>query len=221
MFEIAVGTLILILGTMFSGKSSELINQFVIKSKISKWICLYFKPKRDIRDPKGIMMTHNGIIQANVFSIDDERPELIVNVVKNYLDGKKVVIFIDEVQFFSPKIVDTINQLLFASCDVYAGGLSSDYLGCPFETVSNLIPIADTVQIKKAVCVFEKPDGSICGKPAIYSQMFLDGQAVTEDINGRVHIGAKDEYKTFCREHYTHNPTKNHLKLKDEVCAVH
>lgn len=221
MSEIAVGIFNLIIGTMFSGKSEELICQFFIKSKINKWKCLMFKPKRDTRDPKGIMVTHSGKIQANVFSIDDEKPELIINVVKDYLNGKKIVIFIDEVQFFSQEIIDTINQLLFAGCDVYAGGLSSDYLGCPFETVSNLISIADNVQIKKAVCVFENPDGNVCGRPAVYSQMFLDGKPVTKDTNGRIHIGAEDEYKTFCREHYTHDKSNNHLKLRDEICAVH
>lgn len=196
------GKLTLILGTMFAGKTEELISQYKIKKTISKAQTFYFKPSVDTRDKKDIISTHNGNTQE-VIMINKNNDKEILEIIQNKVNGKKLFIFIDEVQFFNSTIVVIIKKLIQLGCYVFIGGLRNDYLGKPFETISSLIAIADDVMIKKAVCTYELPDGTICGEPAIFSQMYgKNKQPIISEFEGQIHIGASEKYETRCREHF-------------------
>jgi thymidine kinase len=217
------GKLHLYTGPMFSGKSSELIRRFQDISTINKLHCIYVKPSNDTRDPIGTIQTHNGDIQTDVFTINKDIPSRILDIINNIYNDRKIVLFIDEIQFFNSSIIDTINSILQMGYDIYTAGLRSDYIGKPFETISLIIAIADEVVIKNSICVHEGHNGGVCGEPAMFSQMFINDKPVTEYLStGKVFVGGKEQYKTFCREHYldskkNNNPVKDRI-LENKVC---
>ncbi len=171
------GQIEVICGSMFSGKSEELIRRLK-RARIARQRVQVFKPEVDTRSGDEQITSHSDMaIRA-----------LAVNssaAILRGVDDRTEVIGIDEVQFFDPGIVAVVDKLANMGKRVIVAGLDQDYLGKPFAPVPQLMAIAEYVTKTLAVC-------ARCGMPANRSQ-----RMVSED--GRVLVGAGDSYEARCR----------------------
>ncbi|MDX2128459.1 MAG: thymidine kinase [Chloroherpetonaceae bacterium] len=148
------GTLEVIAGCMFSGKSEELIRR-LRRAKIAKQKVVCFKPEMDDRYSKTEIVSHsaNRIISKPVSSSKEI-----------YQQSRLAdVVGIDEVQFFDEGVVEVCDRLAYEGKRVIAAGLDLDYRGKPFGPMPNLLAVADYVTKLQAVC-------TISGLPATRSQ---------------------------------------------------
>ncbi len=177
--KIPVGWIEVICGSMFSGKTEELIRR-LIRAKIANQNTLIFKPSIDIR--------YN---QTDIVSHDQKSlPSLPVNQARQILDQSQdaQVVGIDEAQFFDSKLVDICEQLALQGKRVIVAGLDMDFKKQPFGPMPQLLAIADYITKLHAVCV-------ICGGVAGYSYR--------QDPNKeQVLVGEKDKYQARCRTCY-------------------
>lgn len=176
--------LVVNVGGMFSGKSTELIRQGE-RHLLAGHKVVFIKPATDKRYSDTKIVTHTG---ANVEAT-------VVDVNKSFLFDVKGtdVVLIDEVQFFTKRIIPTIWCLLDKGIDVYCSGLDMDYLGDGFETVKELMAIADTVNKLHAVCKH-------CGEDAVHT-----AKKNFHEIGGdqeRIELGSDDLYIPLCRDCY-------------------
>lgn len=174
------GSLEVICGSMFSGKSEELIRRLRL-SRIAHQRVQVFKPALDTRYSEEELVSHSDFriaarcvhhaseIQAQVHDLTD-------------------VVGIDEVQFFDGAIVEVCNRMANQGRRVIVAGLDQDYLGHPFEPMPRLMAIGEYVTKLLAVC-------SICGDPANRSQRLHGGRSIIE-------VGASDRYEARCRKHF-------------------
>jgi len=173
--------LILNVGSMFSGKSTELQRQGE-RHILAGHDVIFLKPDLDTRYGDNEIVNHKGVrVVAKSIPIDDD--------IRNYIPQEKQVILIDEVQFFDTGIILDIARLLESGKMVYCSGLNLDYLGAPFEIVANLMAMADTVNNFHAVC-------SHCGEDAVFSAK------LEANSTQRLELGEKDKYIPLCRECY-------------------
>ncbi|MDF2607342.1 MAG: tdk [Bacillales bacterium] len=173
----------LICGSMFSGKSEELIRR-VRRTQFAKQKVITFKPQIDNRYSESEVVSHNGTsVNAVAVSSSDE----ILDKVTLEYD----VVAIDEVQFFDSGIVDVVQHLANKGFRVIIAGLDQDFRGEPFGQIPNLMSIAEVVTKLQAVC-------SRCGAPASRTQRLIDGiPAHYEDPI--ILVGASDSYEPRCR----------------------
>lgn len=170
------GWIEVICGSMFSGKTEELIRRLK-RAEFANQKILLFKPKLDIRYSEKSVISHQG----NAFeSIPIENAKDIYNIVKD-----EYLIAIDEAQFFSTEIIDVCTQLAKKGKRVIVAGLDMDYLGNPFGPMPQLLCIAEYVSKMHAVCVS-------CGNLAHYSHRIVDQK-------DQVLLGALDSYTPLCR----------------------
>lgn len=173
-------------GSMFSGKSTLLISQGEKHLKAGQRV-LYIKPKFDDRYSEDEIVTHTGV---TVPAMNIETHQQLKGLVN---PAEYDVVLIDEVQFFTKRIVNSIWWLLSEGIKVYASGLDMDFLGDGFETTKELMAVADKVNKLKAVCEECGEDAVLTGKRALYD----DGYSA--DV---VQLGAKETYKPLCRKCY-------------------
>ena len=168
-------------GSMYSGKSSELLRQGE-RHILAGHKVVFIKPVRDLRYAKDEIVTHAGVkVEAvRVRSID--RVDILPQVV-----GADVVL-IDEVQFFDNLLSMQIMELLRKGKTVYVSGLDMDFMGEPFSLTADLMARADVVNKFKAVCAG-------CGADATYS-----GKNAKASKKKRIELGAKELYIPLCRE---------------------
>tara|TARA_B100001758_G_scaffold109354_1_gene93682 strand:- start:4006 stop:4572 length:567 start_codon:yes stop_codon:yes gene_type:complete len=170
------GWIEVICGSMFSGKTEELIRR-LRRAEIAKLSTSIFKPKIDSRYDKGHIVSHNKIKMMS-FMINE--PKEIINASKDH-----DVIGIDETQFFDHSIVEICKELAANKKRVIVAGLDTDYRGQPFGPMPQMMCEAEYVDKLRAICV-------ICGNPASYSQR-------TSDDCDQVVIGELDKYEARCR----------------------
>lgn len=175
-----------IVGSMFSEKSGELISRLL---KISEYqhrkVCV-FKPGIDNRFAENEVVSRIGLkIRCHNLPQHIDMA-LIENLVDNY-----DVFGIDEVQFFDESVIELVNYLLDNGKEVLVSGLNTDFTGKPFAQTASLMAISDEVVQKYAYC-------SKCGRPAIRSQLVVDGKAVTKMDGTAIIIGDK-AYEPRCR----------------------
>ena len=165
-----------ICGSMFSGKTEELIRRLK-RAQFAQQKIEIFKPLIDVRYDKKKVISHdqNEIISTPV-STSSEILDLI-----NEAD----VVGIDEAQFFDSKLPNTCNALAKEGVRVIVAGLDMDYLGNPFGPIPNLMATAEFVSKVHAICVD-------CGDLAIHSNRIV----ASKDL---VHLGEKEEYEALCR----------------------
>lgn len=175
--------LVVNVGSMFSGKSTELIRQGE-RHLLARHKVVFIKPATDTRYSDTKIVTHTG---ANVEATVVEPTDSFLGKIPAGTD----VVLIDEVQFFTKRIIPTIWCLLDRGIDVYCSGLDMDYLGDGFETVKEIMAIADTVNKLHAVCKH-------CGADATNSAK----KNFHEATGGRVELGADDLYMPLCRDCY-------------------
>ena len=180
------GTLEVICGSMFSGKSEELIRR-IRRAEIAQQKVTVFKHRVDDRMSIEYIHTHNGD-KCKAIAIDNPKNmELFVN------DEVKVV-GIDEVQFFAQEAVPHILSMVESGKRVIAAGLDLDFRGVPFGIMPSLMALADSIAKLNAVCI-------ICGGDAHYSQRLINGR--TAKFNDPVIlVGSQDSYQARCRDCY-------------------
>jgi thymidine kinase len=166
-----------IAGSMFSGKSEELIRR-LRRAKIARQRVQVFKPTIDNRYSHDYIVSHSEMRhESGVVETADE----ILALVEPHTD----VVGIDEGQFFDNRLVDVANTLAQRGVRVIIAGLDQDYTGKPFEPMPQLLAIAEYITKTHAICVR-------CGQPANYSQRIVD-------VEGQVVVGASDAYEARCR----------------------
>ena len=137
------GFIEVICGSMFSGKTEELIRR-IKRAKLSNFKTIVFKPKADSRIHGNYISTHNdNKYEAVIISNENE----ILSKSKNYQ-----VIGIDEAQFFSESLVEICNKLANNGKRVIVTGLDMDFIGKPFGPMPNLMATAEFVSKLHAVC---------------------------------------------------------------------
>ena len=137
------GLIEVICGSMFSGKTEELIRR-IKKAKLSNFKTIIFKPKIDSRNHGNYISTHNNNKhKAFIVSNDNE----ILDISKKYQ-----VIGIDEAQFFGNSLVEMCNKLANKGKRVIVAGLDMDFRGKPFGPMPNLMATAEFVSKLHAVC---------------------------------------------------------------------
>ncbi|HZA15001.1 MAG TPA: thymidine kinase, partial [Myxococcaceae bacterium] len=173
-----IGWIEVICGSMFSGKTEELIRRIKL-ALYAKQKAQVFKPRLDVRYDEKLVVSHS---RQRVVSTPVDRAEEIFH----YLDAETKVVGIDEVQFFGPEIVPVCEALANRGVRVICAGLDQDYRGLPFEPVPHLMAIAEFVTKVHAICV-------VCGNPANRTQRTAPGR-------GLVLVGASEAYEARCRK---------------------
>ena len=176
-FGLRLGSIEVICGSMFSGKSEELIRR-VRRAQFARQRIQVFKPKIDDRYADDDVVSHSAMkVPAHIVaSVED---------ILRAVDDRTEVIAIDEVQFFGAEVVDACEKLANMGKRVIAAGLDQDYLGRPFEPVPHLLAVAEYVTKTLAVC-------SRCGAPANRTQRLVASDE-------RILVAASGAYEARCR----------------------
>lgn len=166
-----------IAGSMFSGKSEELIRR-LRRAKIARQKVQVFKPELDSRFGDNQIVSHSEMRHDS--SNSRSAAEVLAKV-----EPDTEVVGIDEGQFFDNELVNVANELARRGVRVIIAGLDQDYTGKPFEPMPQLLAIAEYITKTHAICMK-------CGQPANYSQR-------TFESDERVAVGAADKYEARCR----------------------
>lgn len=171
------GSIEVICGSMFSGKTEELIRRMK-RAQFARMQVEIFKPAFDKRYHEEEIVSHdaNSILSTPV----DHSSAILL------LSQNTRVVGIDEAQFFDDGLVDVCNELADKGIRVIVAGLDMDFMGRPFGPIPALMAIAEHVSKVHAVCM-------CCGAPANYSYR------LTADSN-KLLLGEKDHYEPRCRE---------------------
>ncbi len=180
------GWIEVISGSMFSGKTEELIRRLK-RAKIAKQKVEIFKPRIEVRYSVEEVVSHD----AN--AIHSTPVDSASNIV--LLASECEVVGIDEAQFFDDGLVSVCNQLADAGIRVIVAGLDMDYLGKPFGPIPKLLSIAEYVTKVHAICVR-------CGSLANYTHR-LSGE------EGLIVLGETDIYEPLCRVCYYNANSKS------------
>ncbi len=171
------GWIEVVTGSMFSGKSEELIRR-LRRAQIAKQKVQIFKPLLDNRYSEDHIVSHSDMrIPSQNVRDSGELLQLVTEQTE--------VVGIDEGQFFDPKLPAACNTLANAGKRVIVAGLDQDYLGRPFEPMPQLLAIAEYITKTLAICV-------VCGNPANHTQRLVAS-------SDRVLVGAQGLYEARCR----------------------
>jgi thymidine kinase len=172
-----LGRIEVICGSMFSGKSEELIRRMK-RAKFAKQHTEVFKPTIDNRYSAEDVVSHDH----NAIKSTPVESSASILLLSSEID----VVGIDEAQFFDDGIIDVCNQLANRGVRVIVAGLDMDFRGIPFGPMPALCAIADDVTKVHAICVK-------CGSLAYLSHRLVDNEK-------RVLLGEAEEYEPLCRE---------------------
>ncbi|WP_214228584.1 thymidine kinase [Pedobacter sp. B4-66] len=173
------GSIEVICGSMFSGKTEELLRR-LRRAQIAKLNVEIFKPKTDTR------YDENAVVSHDLNSIQSTPVETSSAIL--LLDANTQVVGIDEAQFFDENLPEVCNKLAQKGIRVIVAGLDMDFQGKPFGPIPALMAIAELVTKVNAVCVR-------CGSPAMYSFRTVAGES-------KILLGEKDSYEPRCRRCY-------------------
>jgi len=176
-----MGWIEVVVGSMFSGKSQELIRRLRL-AKIAQQKVQAFNSALDTRYGR------NSIISHDKLRIPSKPAKTAKEILDKVQDDTQVV-GIDEVHFFGPAIVDVCQKLADRGKRVVVAGLDQDYKGEPFEATARLMAVGEFVTKNLAICV-------VCGNPANRSQRL-------SHTRRRIQVGAKDTYEARCRRCFT------------------
>jgi len=171
------GCIEVICGSMFSGKTEELIRR-LRRAQFANQKIAIFKPGIDTRYSEVEVVSHDAHkIESKPIKDAAEMLDVPADV---------QVVGIDEAQFFGPNLVEVCQQLANRGIRVIAAGLDTDYLGKPFGPIPALLAVAEDVQKVHAICVK-------CGALANHSHRLSRSKKL-------VVLGEKDVYEPLCRE---------------------
>jgi thymidine kinase len=169
-----------IAGSMFSGKSEELIRR-LRRAKIARQKVQVFKPEIDARFSNDHIVSHSEMKHesSNVHSAAEIRASV---------EPDTEVVGIDEAQFFDNELINVANELAQRGIRVIIAGLDTDYTARPWEPMPQLLAIAEYITKTHAICMK-------CGQPANYTQRTFDSEE-------RVAVGGAGMYEARCRAHF-------------------
>jgi thymidine kinase len=180
------GSIEVVTGSMFSGKTDELIRR-LRRATIARQKVQVFKPVIDNRYHVDKVTSHAGTAFSAV-------PVTCSQDIPALLDVETSVVGIDEAQFFDPGIVAVAQQLANSGKRVIVAGLDSDFRGEPFGCMPTFMAIAERVDKLQAICM-------VCGEQASRTQRLVNGRpAYYEDPV--VIVGASEMYEARCRLHH-------------------
>ncbi len=173
----ATGWIEVIVGSMFSGKTEELIRR-LRRAQIARQHVQIFKPAVDTRYPGDHIVSHSELrIPSDTAAT---AKELLAKV-----RPETEVLGIDEGQFFDAELPAVATALAARGVRVVVAGLDQDYLGKPFEPMPQLLAIAEYITKTRAICM-------VCGNPANHTQRLVHSK-------DRVLLGAQGTYEARCR----------------------
>ncbi len=177
------GWIEVICGSMFSGKTEELIRR-VKRAVIARQQVQVFKPLLDNRFSTKRVSSHDGL-QWDAVAVNSAAE--ILDLVRDNTD----VVAIDEAQFFDWAIVDVCEQLAQRGKRIIVAGLDMDFRGEPFGPMPVLMAQAEMVDKLQAIC-------AVCGAPASRTQRLINGVPANYD-DPQILVGASEVYQARCR----------------------
>ena len=182
------GKLEVVCGSMFSGKTEELMYR-LRRAEYAKKKVVTIKHQIDNRKSFACIVSHNGVKrEACPLGNCEESLRTLVKLADNGID----VVGIDEIQFFPENTIPVIQQLVDDGKRVILAGLDLDFRGEPFGIMPRLMALADDVAKLRAICV-------VCGHEANYSQRLIDGKPARYD-DPTILVGGEECYEPRCRE---------------------
>jgi thymidine kinase len=186
-----IGTLTSIMGPMYAGKTTEIIKKIL-------WVnhqnlpLMVIKPSIDNRYSKEKeIVTHTGhkfkCHYLNLGSLD-EKVSFSDNLVLQDAENMNTI-FLDEIQFFDPEILNIINKWIMSGINVVVSGLDQDSSGNPFYISAHLLAISDEIIKLTSNC-------DVCGQPATKTQKLID-------TGNTVDVGSNGMYEARCLKHWT------------------
>ncbi|HET7009254.1 MAG TPA: thymidine kinase [Anaerolineales bacterium] len=182
----ATGSLEVITGSMFSGKTDELIRR-LRRARIARQRIQVFKPSLDVRYAEGKVTSHAG---TDFEATPVDRAARIRDLVNDHT----TVVAIDEAQFFDREVIGVARDLAERGLRVLVAGLDLDFRGEPFGPMPELMAQAEQVDKLHAICM-------VCGEDASRTQRLIDGQPARYD-EPIVVVGASELYEARCRRHH-------------------
>ena len=170
------GSIEVICGSMFSGKTEELLRR-IKRAEFTKLTIAVYKPKGDKRYDKQKVVSHND---NNIEAVAIESAKDILK-----LNKQIQIVAIDEAQFFNSELISVCTKLANSGIRVIIAGLDMDFLGKPFGVMPDLLAIAEHITKVHAVCID-------CGAIANHSFRKTNNKNL-------IKIGEKEEYKPLCR----------------------
>jgi len=180
------GSVEVICGSMFCGKTDELIRR-MRRAVIARQKVQVFKPALDMRYAVEKVTSHAG---SDFDAIPVERAADI----RTHLEQGTTVVGIDEAQFFDAEIVELVDELAEAGIRVLVAGLDTNFRAEPFGPMPQLMARAESVDKYQAICM-------VCGEPACRTQRLVNGKPAHYD-DPVVIVGAAEMYEARCREHH-------------------
>ena len=175
--RVNLGWIEVICGSMFSGKSEELIRR-LRRAQIARQRVQIFKPQMDDRFSEDHIVSHSEMkMKSQLVSQAQDILQLV--------DGRTQVVGIDEGQFFDMELLSVCNKLADSGKRIIVAGLDQDYRGKPFDPMPQLLSIAEYITKTLAICVR-------CGAPANRTQRLVES-------SDRLLVGAVDAYEARCR----------------------
>jgi thymidine kinase len=180
------GRLEVITGSMFCGKTDELIRR-LRRATIARQKVQVFKPKIDNRYNEQKVTSHAG-------SDFDAQPIASSRQILDLLNADTTVVGVDEAQFFDLEIVDVVQKLAERGVRVIVAGLDTDFRSEPFGPMPVLMAQAESVDKLNAICM-------VCGGEACRTQRLVNGKPAHYH-DPVVIVGAAELYEARCRQHH-------------------
>ena len=180
------GWIEVICGSMFAGKTEELIRR-ITRIKYAKKDIIVFKPSIDDRYEKTEVVSHS---QRKVKSIVVKDSAEIKEYINN-LEKLPYAIAIDEAQFFDRGLIEVLEDLANKGTRVIAAGLDLDFRGEPFGIMPDILARAEYITKLQAIC-------QVCGDPATRTQRLIDGKPANYN-DPIILVSAKEKYEARCR----------------------
>jgi thymidine kinase len=180
------GSIEVICGSMFSGKTDELIRR-LRRATIARQKVQVFKPAIDIRYAVEKVKSHAG-------SEFDAVPVKMAREIIDHLKPDTTVVAIDEAQFFDDEIINLVTELADKGLRVIVAGLDTDFRSEPFGSMPVIMAKAEKVDKLQAICM-------TCGEPASRTQRLVNGKPANYH-DPVVIVGASEMYEARCRKHH-------------------
>ena len=180
------GSVEVITGSMFCGKTEELIRR-LRRAAIDRQKVQAFKPMIDVRYTLEKVTSHSGF-EYQALPVSSSAGVL------EYLDAGTTVVAVDEAQFFDVGIVEVVQELADRGLRVIVAGLDTDFRGEPFGPMPELMAKAEIVDKLHAICM-------VCGEAASRTQRLVNGQPANYH-DPVVIVGASELYEARCRKHH-------------------
>ncbi len=178
-----MGWIEVITGSMYSGKSEELIRR-IKRARIARMKIQVFKPQMDSRYSQTSVKSHDGD-EAEAVAVPDS------GILMRAVEKDTQVVAIDEVQFFDSGLVDVCRRLADQGKRIIVAGLDMDFRGQPFGATPTLMAVAEFVDKLQAICIK-------CGNPASRTQRMINGKPALAS-EPTILVGAAESYEARCR----------------------